>query len=198
MAHAASFARMSAHPLSSPLAPIDDGAMRSRNGRLIDEIIQTDAALNPGNSGGPLATSRGEVIGVNTMVIAGAQGLCFAIGANTAQWVASRLIRDGRVRRAKIGVSAQPVRVARAIARAEGLAVDSGVLVSEVETGSPADVAGLKRGDVLVAIDAEPIAGVDALHRALGEERIGRTCLARVLRGGKVREVIVVPREVSS
>ena len=173
-------------------------SMRSRSGRLIDEIIQTDAALNPGNSGGPLATSRGEVIGVNTMVIAGAQGLCFAIGANTAQWVASRLIRDGRVRRAKIGVSAQPARVPRAVARAEGLVVDSGVLVSEVETGSPADVAGLKRGDVLVAIDAEPIAGVDALHRALGEERIGRTCLARVLRAGKVREVFVVPREVSS
>jgi S1-C subfamily serine protease len=170
-------------------------SMRARSGRLIDEIIQTDAALNPGNSGGPLATSRGEVIGVNTMVIAGAQGLCFAIGANTAQWVAARLIRDGRVRRAKLGVAAQPARVPRAVARAEGLAVESGVLVADVEHGSPADVAGFKRGDVLVAIDADPIGGVDALHRALGEERIGRTCLAKVVRAGRVREVIVVPRE---
>ncbi|MBI3792115.1 MAG: trypsin-like peptidase domain-containing protein [Gemmatimonadetes bacterium] len=172
-------------------------SMRSRSGRLIDEIIQTDAALNPGNSGGPLATSRGAVVGVNTMVIAGAQGLCFAIGANTAQWVAARLIKDGRVRRAMLGVSAQPARVPRATARALGLAVEGGVLVAEVERGSPADFAGLARGDVIVAIDAESIGGVDAMHRALGEERIGRPCQVRVLRAGAVREVIVVPREVA-
>lgn len=170
-------------------------SMRARSGRLIDDVIQTDAALNPGNSGGPLATSRGAVIGVNTMVIAGAQGLCFAIGANTAQWVASRLIRDGRVRRARLGVAMQPGRVPRALGRARGLDGDGAALVAEVEPGSPADLAGLARGDLIVTLDGAPVGGVDAMHRALGEERIGRPCALGVVRDGRWRDVIVVPGE---
>jgi S1-C subfamily serine protease len=170
-------------------------SLRARSGRLMDDIIQTDAALNPGNSGGPLVTSRGEVIGINTAMILPAQGLCFAIGSNTARFVAARLIRDGRIRRSYVGVGGQNVPIPRAIARANRLAVASGVLVVSVEPGSPADAAGLRNGDVILAFAGEPIAGVDDLHRQLTDDRIGLPATLAVLRGGGRRQLTVLPRE---
>jgi S1-C subfamily serine protease len=147
--------------------------MRARSGRLIDNVIQTDAALNPGNSGGPLVDWRGEVIGVNTAVIAMAQGICFAIGINTAKFVASRLIRDGRITRSYIGVAGQNVPLHRRVVRYYDLPLEQGVLVMSVEKGSPAETAGLREGDLIVAYGENPVAGVDDLHRLLTEERIG-------------------------
>src|SRR5205814_2316118 len=125
--------------------------LRARSGRLMEDIVQTDAALNPGNSGGPLVTTAGVVIGVNTAMILTAQGLCFAIASNTARFVASRLIRDGRIRRSYIGVAGQNVPIPRAVARAHQLAVSSGVMVASVESGSPAAAAGLRDGDIILA-----------------------------------------------
>ena len=148
-------------------------SLRSRSGRLMDDIIQTDAALNPGNSGGPLVNSRGEVIGVNTAVIAGAQGLCFAIAANTAQFVVGRLIRDGRIRRSYMGVAGQNAPIARQIVRFYGLAVSSGVLVATIEPDSPASKSLLREGDIIIALDGHDVSGIDQLHRLLTEERIG-------------------------
>ena len=139
----------------------------------MDDIIQTDASLNPGNSGGPLVTTRGEVIGINTAMILPAQGLCFAIASNTARFVAARLIRDGRIRRSYIGVAGQNVPVPRALARAHRLAVSSGVRVASVEADSPAAVAGIRNGDVILAFAGEAVAGLDDLHRRLTEDRIG-------------------------
>jgi S1-C subfamily serine protease len=147
--------------------------MRSRSGRLIDNVIQTDAALNPGNSGGPLVDSRGEVIGVNTAVIAMAQGICFSIGINTAKFVASRLIRDGKITRSYIGVAGQNVPVHRRVVRFYDLPVEQAVLVMSVEKGSPAEAADLREGDLIVAYGERPISGVDDLHRLLTEEQVG-------------------------
>jgi len=170
-------------------------SLRARSGRLMDDIIQTDASLNPGNSGGPLVTSTGEIIGVNTAVILPAQGLCFAIGSNTARFVAGRLIRDGRIRRSYIGVAGQNVDVPRLIARANNVAVASGVLVSSVEAKSPAAIAGLQDGDVLLAFGGEPVTGIDDLHRYLTEERIATEVQLTILRGGRRLQLTIVPAE---
>ncbi|TLD41894.1 MAG: HtrA protease/chaperone protein [Candidatus Jettenia ecosi] len=148
-------------------------SLRSRSGRLIDSIIQTDAALNPGNSGGPLINSRGEVIGVNTAIIQGAQGLCFAIAADTVKFVATRLIKDGRIRRGYIGVAGQNVFLHRRLVLFHNLATESGVLVIAIEKNSPAQKAGLLEGDVIIGIDNQPIRSIDDLHKQLTEHRIG-------------------------
>ncbi len=171
--------------------------LRARSGRLMDDVIQTDAALNPGNSGGPLVTTRGEVIGINTATIVPAQGLCFAIASNTARFVAARLIRDGRVRRSYLGLGGQTVPVPRALARANQLAVSSGVLVTWVEPASPAASGGLRDGDVILACAGEPVAGIDDLHRHLTEERIGVPTALTILRRGERRHVTVVPRDAN-
>ena len=170
-------------------------SLRSRSGRLMDDIIQTDAALNPGNSGGPLVNSRGEVIGVNTAVISGAQGLCFAIAANTAQFVAGRLIRDGRIRRSYIGVAGQNAPIARQVVRFHGLNVSSGVLVVTIEAGSPAAKSLLREGDIIVALDQSDVSSIDQLHRLLTEERIGTGARLAVLRGTERLEITVTPGE---
>jgi S1-C subfamily serine protease len=147
--------------------------MRAKSGRLIDNVIQTDAALNPGNSGGPLVDSRGDVIGVNTAVILPAQGICFAIGINTAKFVAARLIRDGRITRSYIGVAGQTVPLHRRIVRYYDLPLEHGVLVMSVEKGSPAEQAKLREGDVIISYGEKAVSSVDDLHRLLTEEQVG-------------------------
>ncbi len=170
-------------------------SLRSYSGRLIDDVIQTDAALNPGNSGGPLVDSAGRVIGVNTATILPAQGICFAIGINTAKFVASRLLRDGRIRRSYIGVSAQTVPVHRRVVRFYDLSKESGALVLSVEEKSPAHRAGVREGDVIVALEGRPIAGVDDLHRVLTDVRVGVCCSLTVLRHTEKLELKIVPEE---
>jgi S1-C subfamily serine protease len=170
-------------------------SLRSYSGRMIDNVLQTDAALNPGNSGGPLVNSRGEVIGVNTAVILPAQGICFAIAINTAKWVASRLMRDGRVRRSQIGVSAQNVVLPRRLVLLHG-APETGVLVAGIEPNSPAFRSSLKEGDIIVAFDDQPVKGVDDLHRVLTDERVGTRIPLTVLRRGEKEIVHLVPEEM--
>jgi S1-C subfamily serine protease len=167
--------------------------MRAKSGRLIDNVIQTDAALNPGNSGGPLVNSRGEVIGVNTAVILPAQGICFAIAINMAKFVAARLIRDGRITRSYIGVSGQSVPIHRRVVRFYDLAVESGVLVVGMEKESPAERSGLREGDVIVAFGDKAVANVDHLHRILTEEQVGRRSDVIVIRGTEKLAMSVVP-----
>ena len=168
--------------------------MRARSGRLIDSVIQTDAALNPGNSGGPLGNSRGEVIGVNTAVILPAQGICFAIAINTAKFVAARLIRDGRIVRSYIGVAGQSAPVHRRLVRYHELNLESGVLVLSVEKGSPAESTGLHEGDVIVAFDGVPVSSVDDLHRLLSEEQVGKATELTVIRRTERLAMMVVPQ----
>jgi len=170
-------------------------SLRSYSGRLIEDVIQTDAALNPGNSGGPLVDSRGAVIGVNTATILPAQGICFAIGINTAKFVASRLLRDGRIRRSWIGVSAQTVPIHRRVVRFYGLARETGVVVVGVEERSPARKAGLREGDVIVALDDKPVAGVDDLHRLLTDAQVGARCALMVIRHTERLALTIVPEE---
>jgi S1-C subfamily serine protease len=170
-------------------------SLRARSGRLMDDVIQTDAALNPGNSGGPLVTSRGDVIGINTAMILPAQGLCFAIASNTARFVAGRLIRDGKIRRSYIGVAGQNVPIPRAVARANQLAVSSAVLVSSVEPNSPAAGAGLREGDLILGFAGQAITGIDDLHRRLTGDRIGMAVPLMVLRANERRYVTVIPGE---
>ena len=183
------------HSVTSGVISALGRSLRSRSGRLIDDVIQTDASLNPGNSGGPLVTTLGEVVGINTAMIHQAQGLCFAIGINTARFVASRLIRDGRIRRGYIGIAGQHVDVPRAAARANQLAVSSGVLVTSIEGRSPAEHAGFRKGDIILTFAQSPVTGVDDLHRLLSEDRIGIEAPLLVLRGGERRTVTVVPVE---
>ena len=173
-------------------------SLRSYSGRLIDDVIQTDASLNPGNSGGPLVSSDGRVIGVNTATIMGAQGLCFAIGMNTAKFVAGRLLRDGRIRRAYIGVEAQTAPLHRRLVRFYDLPQESGVIVSAVTPDSPAQRAGLREGDVIVALDGKPVAGVDDLHRLLTDAHVGLSSSLTVLRWTEKLELQVVPQEARS
>jgi S1-C subfamily serine protease len=170
-------------------------SLRSRTGRLMDDIIQTDAALNPGNSGGPLVSSRGEVIGVNTAVISGAQGLCFAIAANTAQFVVGRLIRDGRIRRSIVGVAGQNTPLPRQLVRFYALHVSSGILVASIEPNSPASRSGLSEGDIIIGLDGHDVDGIDQLHRLLTEERIGVTTPLTVIRRTEKLEINVTPAE---
>jgi S1-C subfamily serine protease len=170
-------------------------SLRSRTGRLIDDVIQTDAALNPGNSGGPLVSSRGEVVGVNTAVIMGAQGICFAVAANTASFVLGELVRHGRVRRAYIGVAAQHAAISRRRQHFTGVAQDSAVMVGTVEPDSPAARAGIKVGDILLGIDGIIIAGADDLVRALTGETIGREVALEVLRGTERLTLKLTPQE---
>jgi S1-C subfamily serine protease len=171
-------------------------SLRGASGRLIDNIIQTDAALNPGNSGGPLVNTRGEVIGVNTAIIRPAQGICFAIASNTARWVVGLLIKDGRIRRSFIGVAGQTVPLIRKVARYHRLTQETGVLVAGLEPESPATRAGLLEGDVLLALDGAPTPAVDALHKLLTADRIGERAIVTFLRGVEVRRHAIIPLEM--
>jgi S1-C subfamily serine protease len=168
---------------------------RSQTGRMIDNIVQTDAALNPGNSGGPLTDSRGRVVGVNTAIIPMAQGICFAIPSNTAQFVAARLIRDGRIRRSYVGIHGQNVPLHRRVVRFHQLDVDTGVLVVGLDPKSPATRAGLAEGDVIVSFDAKPIFTIDDLQRLLTEERVGVPMTVGVIRGTELQRFDVMPAE---
>src|SRR5437870_7082678 len=170
-------------------------SFRSVTGRLIDDVIQTDAALNPGNSGGPLVDSGGRVVGVNTAVILPAQGICFAVGINTAKFVTGQLIRHGKIRRGKIGVAGQNVSLARLVVRAHGLEAKSAVLVTGVDADSPAGRAGLTSGDIIVAFDGKLVAGIDDLHQLLVTERIGAPTTVVVLRKADKLELAIVPDE---
>jgi S1-C subfamily serine protease len=173
-------------------------SLRSYSGRLIEDVIQTDASLNPGNSGGPLVTSDGQVVGVNTATIMGAQGLCFAIGINTAKFVAGRLLQEGKVRRSQIGVEAQTTPLHRRLVRFYDLSQDSGAVVISVTEGSPAQRAGLREGDVIVALDGKPVAGVDDLQRLLTDARVGVSSSLTMIRRTEKLELKVVPEEAGT
>jgi len=170
-------------------------SLRSQSGRLIDNVVQTDAALNPGNSGGPLVNSRGEVIGVNTAVILPAQGICFAIPSATAQFVAQRLIRDGSIRRGWIGVGGQDVTLHRRLAFRHGLEESGGVLVLGVEPSSPASRAGLHDGDVIIGFGELRVTGIDDLHRVLTEDAVGKSATLGVLRRDEKLQIEITPVE---
>jgi S1-C subfamily serine protease len=171
-------------------------SMRAESGRLMDDIIQTDAALNPGNSGGPLVNSAGEVIGVNTAVILPAQGICFAIASNTAQFVAAWLIKEGRIRRSSIGVAGQNVPLHPRVVRFHRLPVDRGVMIAEIEPGSPASTTGLQTGDVIVGFKGQPIASIDDLHKRLVAAEIGVPSPIMAIRHTEKLHFIVTPREL--
>src|SRR5437016_11317351 len=170
-------------------------SLRSQSGRLMDAVIQTDAALNPGNSGGPLVNSRGEVIGVNTAMILPAQGIGFATSTHAAKFVASRLIRDGKVSRSYIGLAGQNVPLPRRIVRYYNLAVETGILVVSFEADSPARRGGIREGDIIIGVDNQPIAGIDDLHKLLSEDRIGHKSTLLVIRGTDKLAIEVMPEE---
>ncbi len=178
----------------SALGPF--GMLRRNSGRLIDNVVQTDAALNPGNSGGPLVNSHGEVIGVNTAIILPAQGICFAIASNTAEFVAAWLIKEGRIRRSWIGVMGQNAPIHRRVVRFHHLAAEHGVLVAGTEIGSPASRAGLCEGDVIVAFAGEPVSSIDELHRHLVAEVIGVPTVFTVIRHTEKLDVVITPEEL--
>jgi S1-C subfamily serine protease len=171
-------------------------SLRSRSGRLMDDIIQTDAALNPGNSGGPLVNSRGEIIGVNTAIILPAQGICFAIASNTVKRVATQLIAYGKFRRSYIGVAGQNVELPRRLAREHDLLEETAVLVVGVENAGPAQRAGLEIGDLIVAFDAVPIASIDDLHSQLTDARVGSTTDVTIIRRGHREQLAIIPAEL--
>jgi S1-C subfamily serine protease len=185
------------HTVTAGVVSATGRGLRARTGRLMDNVIQTDAALNPGNSGGPLVTSAGYVVGVNTAVIAGGQGIAFAVSINTARDVIAALLRDGRVRRAALGLSAQTTTIPRRLVHDHLLPQERGVLISEVQSGSPADAAGLRAGDILIDVGGTPVGTVDALQRELTGDRIDRPVPLRILRHGVPRRVVAVPADRS-
>ena len=170
-------------------------SLRSVTGRLIDDVIQTDAALNPGNSGGPLANSRGEVVGVNTAVLLPAQGICFAVGINTAKFVAAQLMTHGKIRRAHLGVAGQNVPLLRLAVRAHGLDSRGGILVTGLDASSPAGAAGVREDDIIVGFAGKPVSGIDDLHRLLTADAIGAPSTVTVIRGAEKLELPVTPTE---
>lgn len=170
-------------------------SLRTKSGRLIDNVIQTDASLNPGNSGGPLINSRGEVIGVNTAIIQSAQGICFAIAINTAIFVASRLIRDGKIKRGFIGIQGQNVPIHRRIVRFHNLPVEEGILVAHVENNSPAKRAGIREGDIIIAYDGKPLRNVDDLHKLLTEKQVGIQVPITIIRNFSEKKVFLIISE---
>jgi S1-C subfamily serine protease len=170
-------------------------SMHAQSGRLIDNIIQTDAALNPGNSGGPLVNSAGEVVGVNTAMIRPAQGICFAIASNTAKFVAGWLIKDGKIRRSYIGVAGQNVPIHRRIVRFYSLSLETGVLVVSIENNSPAERAGLRQGDLIVAFNGQPIGTVHHLHKVLVGEQINVSASLTIIRHTEILNVPILPEE---
>jgi S1-C subfamily serine protease len=186
------------HTVTAGIISAVGRSLRTGSGRLIEDVIQTDASLNPGNSGGPLIDSTGTVIGINTAMIQPAHGLCFAIASSTARFVAARLIRDGRIRRGYIGVAGQTVPVPRAIARARAMAVASGVLVASMDADSPAARAGVRDGDIIVGFGEHAVSGVDELHRRLTAECVGVPTRLAILRRGERRTLTVVPIELAS
>jgi S1-C subfamily serine protease len=173
-------------------------SLRSGTGRLINDVIQTDAALNPGNSGGPLVNSRGEVIGVNTAIIQPAQGICFATSINIAKYVAAALIKEGKIRRAYIGIAGQNVTLHRRLIRFYDLPRETGVLVASTETGSPAQQVGLIPGDIIIAMDSQTISSIDDLHRYLTEHRVAVSIPLTVIRGTEKLSINIVPQESKS
>jgi S1-C subfamily serine protease len=173
-------------------------SLRSYSGRLIDDVIQTDASLNPGNSGGPLVTSDGQVIGVNTATILGAQGLCFAIGINTAKFVAGRLLQHGHIRRSYIGVTAQTVPLHRRIVRFYDLPSESGAVVISLENDSPAKKARIREGDLIIAFDGKPVAGVDDLHRLLTDAKVGVTTTLTLIRHTEKLTLQITPEQAAT
>jgi S1-C subfamily serine protease len=170
-------------------------SLRAQNGRMIDDVVQTDAALNPGNSGGALVSSLGEVIGINTAMINGAQGICFAVASNTARHVLGELVKHGRVRRAHLGISAQTTAIAKRFVDSLGLTGASAAMISSVERGGPADQAGLRGGDLVVRLDEIAIGGVDDLIRLLNADRVGRTIAVDILRRGELKRIWAGPIE---
>lgn len=168
-------------------------SMRAASGRMMEEILQTDAALNPGNSGGPLVDSQGRVIGVNTATILGAQGLCFAVGIDTAKYVASQILQYGRVLRSWIGIAAQNVPILRKLVYAYHLPASSGVMATSVDPNGPAAKAGLRAGDIILSFAGEVVSGIDELHRLLSSERVARSASLLVLRGSSLQDLTITP-----
>jgi len=183
------------HTVTAGVVSAVGRSLRARSGRLMDNIIQTDAALNPGNSGGPLVIHSGQVVGVNTAIILGGQGLAFAVPINTAQLVIPALLKEGRVRRSYIGLGAQDVTLLRRIVRFYRLAAESGVLVVSLDPAGPAGLAGLREGDIVVEFSGQRVSTTDDLHRLLTEERIGTTLPVTVVRGTEKITLQITPRE---
>jgi S1-C subfamily serine protease len=170
-------------------------SLRAGSGRLIDNVIQTDAALNPGNSGGPLANSRGEVIGVNTAAILPAQNICFATAINTAKFVAGKLIKDGKIRRSYIGIAGQNIPIHRRITRFYNLPAENGILITFIENNSPALKAGLSEGDVIIGFDDQSISGIDDLHKLLTDIQVGKESNIKILRRTEIITLEIIPSE---
>jgi S1-C subfamily serine protease len=184
------------HTVTAGVVSATGRSLRATNGRLIDDIIQTDAALNPGNSGGPLVNSEGKVIGVNTAVISSAQGLCFAVSANLAAYAGGQLIMHGRVKRAQLGIAAQPVSLTQRIIGANHLITRTGVYVYEISKNNSNANSQLSEGDIIVEFEGRPVATVDNLHKYLNEDVIGKNITLGILRGGHKQNILVIPGEL--